>query len=258
MFTTLLESRRVRARSITGSAMSAISAGAHIAFLTLAVAVTSAGRWLPDPAALDEVVAYGPAEAEGVLYVPLLSPEPATGSGARRAVRGARVRRLVAPLAVPPSIPEVPEVDLSTVVVVDVAAHLFDFGRLAEGPDGPAGRQGGGGLRNAIADAVGGRQAGPFLPSMVERTVLPFADNPPPEYPRSLLSARIEGQVLVRFVVDTAGRVDPASMRVLESTNNLFARAVRAVLPRLQFLPAQFLGRNVDSVVEQSFRFEVR
>ena len=261
MFTTLLESRRVRARSITGSAL---SVAAHIALLTLAVATTSDGRRLRDPAALDEAVAYeSPAGAEVVAYVWLRSAEPAISSDARRAVRGARipptrVRRRVAPLEVPSAIPEVPEVDLSTAVVVDVAAHLLDFTLLAEGPNGPAGQEGRGALRDAIADAVGGRRAGPFLSSEVERLVLPFADNPRPEYPRSMLSARIGGQVVVRFVVDSAGRVDPASMRVLQSTNNHFARAVRTVLPRLHFRPAQLLGRNVDVVVEQAFRFEVR
>ena len=259
MFTTLLESRRVRARSVTGSAL---SAAAHIALLALAVALTSAGRRLRDPAALDEAVAYeSPAGAEVVAYVWLRSAEPAISSDARRAVRGARilpprVRRRVAPLEVPSAIPEVPEVDLSTAVVVDVAALVLDvdFTLLAEGPDGPAGREGSG----AIGDAVGRRRAGPFLPSEVERLVLPFADNPRPEYPRLMLSARIGGQVVVRFVVDSAGRVDPASMRVLQGTNKHFARAVRAVLPRLHYRPAQLLGRNVDAVVEQAFRFEVR
>jgi len=257
MFTTLLESRRVRARSITGSAL---SAAAHIALLALALALTSAGRRLRDPAALDEDEAYvSPAGAEAVAYVWLRSAEPATSSDARRAVRGARIlprraRRLVAPLEVPSAIPEVPEVDLSTVVVVDVAAHLLDFASFVEGPNGPAGREGSG----AIGDAGGGRRVGPFRSSEVERLVLPLADNPRPEYPRSMLSARIEGQVLVRFVVDSAGRVDPASMRVLQSTNRHFARAVRAVLPELHFRPAQLLGRNVDMIVEQAFRFEVR
>jgi len=260
MFTTLLESRRVRARSIAGSAL---SAAAHIALLALAVAITSAGRRLPDPAHDEDEAYESPAGAEVVAYVWLRSAEPAMSSDARRAVRGARIlptraRRLVAPLEVPSAIPEVPEVDLSTAVVVDVAAHLLDFTLLVEGPNGLAGHEGRGALRDAIADAVGGRRAGPFLPSEVERLVLPLADNPRPEYPRSMLSARIGGQVVVRFVVDSAGRVDPASMRVLQSTNNHFADAVQAVLPRLHFRPAQLLGRNVDMVVQQAFRFEVR
>ena len=51
-----------------------------------------------------------------------------------------------------------------------------------------------------------------------------------PRYPESLRLAGIEGHVLVQFKVDTLGMVDPASVKFLSSTHDLFSRAVREAL----------------------------
>ena len=52
-----------------------------------------------------------------------------------------------------------------------------------------------------------------------------------PRYPESLRQAAIDGRVLVRFAVDTVGRIDMSSVTVLASTHDLFTRAVRDALP---------------------------
>ena len=44
------------------------------------------------------------------------------------------------------------------------------------------------------------------------------------EYPRELQAADIQGSVLLRFVVDTMGRVEPSSVEVLSSTREGFER----------------------------------
>ena len=65
------------------------------------------------------------------------------------------------------------------------------------------------------------------------------------------------GQVRVRFVIDTTGALDPRTVRIVASTDERFTRAVRAVLPRLRFLPAESGGTKVAALSEQSFAFVV-
>ena len=70
-----------------------------------------------------------------------------------------------------------------------------------------------------------------------------------------LRSASIEGEVLVRFVVDNQGRVEAASIRILETTHSAFADAVRRWLLRSRYAPAEVAGRPVRQLVEQRVSF---
>jgi protein TonB len=79
-----------------------------------------------------------------------------------------------------------------------------------------------------------------------------------PRYPESLRQAGVDGRVLVRFVVDTLGSVDMNSVQVLESTHDLFTRAVRAVLGNLRFKPAESRGHRVRAMAEMPFEFQIR
>ena len=65
-----------------------------------------------------------------------------------------------------------------------------------------------------------------------------------PAYPALLRSAGVAGAVLVEFVVDTLGRVEPGSLRLVHADHELFAASVRDVAPRLRFLPAEAQGRQ--------------
>ncbi|MDQ6828838.1 MAG: energy transducer TonB, partial [Gemmatimonadota bacterium] len=60
-----------------------------------------------------------------------------------------------------------------------------------------------------------------------------------------------------QFNVDTAGRAEPASFKVLKSTNDLFTSSVRNVLPQMRFYPAETGGRKVRMVVQQPFVFKL-
>ena len=81
--------------------------------------------------------------------------------------------------------------------------------------------------------------------------------NSVPRYPEMLRQAGIEGRVLVRFVVDTNGRVDPRDIQVLESTNELFTAAVRAALPNFRFTPSVVRGQRVAALAEMPFEFTI-
>ena len=78
-----------------------------------------------------------------------------------------------------------------------------------------------------------------------------------PRYPESLRAAGLGGRVLVQFTVDTLGGVDPQAVRVLESTHELFSRAVLEVLPRYRFVPAEVNGRRLRMVAQMPFEFTI-
>jgi TonB family protein len=78
-----------------------------------------------------------------------------------------------------------------------------------------------------------------------------------PAYPDSLQRAGIDGSVMARFVIDTTGHVEIATVTVLESTNKQFTESVLAALPRMLFRPAVLNGRKARQVVEVPFKFRV-
>ncbi len=78
-----------------------------------------------------------------------------------------------------------------------------------------------------------------------------------PIYPRHLMSNGIEGYAAMRFVVDTLGRVEAGSVRVLDATHPEFAAAVRAAMPGMKFTPARMGNRPVRQLAEQLFRFQI-
>ncbi|MBX3173197.1 MAG: TonB family protein [Gemmatimonadaceae bacterium] len=79
-----------------------------------------------------------------------------------------------------------------------------------------------------------------------------------PAYPRELMQAGIEGYAAMRFVVDSMGRVDLSSVRVLQTTHPEFAAAVKAAMPGMRFTPARLGDRPVRQLAEQLFAFQIQ
>ncbi len=79
----------------------------------------------------------------------------------------------------------------------------------------------------------------------------------PPRYPDLLRRGGVEGHVLVRFMVDTTGRVDLASVEIVESTHDLFTAAVRAALPALRFAPATVGNQKAKALAMMPFLFQL-
>jgi protein TonB len=77
----------------------------------------------------------------------------------------------------------------------------------------------------------------------------------PPMYPPELRAVGMEGEVVVQFVVDTMGRAEMRTFRVLRSTHSAFDQAVRDALPLMRFEPARLGGRLVRQVVQEPFTF---
>ena len=78
-----------------------------------------------------------------------------------------------------------------------------------------------------------------------------------PRYPAELLEKRIEGQVIVQFVVDTTGRADPGSFVVVVSSHPEFGQSVRDALPGMRFSPARIGALKVRQLVELPFTFTI-
>ncbi len=70
-----------------------------------------------------------------------------------------------------------------------------------------------------------------------------------PQYPLQLRQARVEGRVLLRFVVDESGRVDPASMAVVSATHSRFESPARQAMATCRFRPARMADRAVRVTV---------
>lgn len=79
-----------------------------------------------------------------------------------------------------------------------------------------------------------------------------------PRYPDALQRTGVEGRVEVEFVVDERGRVDMKSVRVIDSTHELFTRAVRNALGGMRFSPARINGVAVRQFVRLPVVFQIR
>jgi protein TonB len=80
---------------------------------------------------------------------------------------------------------------------------------------------------------------------------------PPPRYPESLRAAGVDGRVIVQFVVDTLGIIEPASVKIILSSHDFFTRSVEAVLPRYRFVPSEVNGRRVRALAQMPFEFHL-
>lgn len=83
---------------------------------------------------------------------------------------------------------------------------------------------------------------------------------PEPRYPRMLKDAGIEGDVLTEVVIDSDGRVDRATITIVESSHHGFDGAVIEMYrdARCVFRPGRVAGQPVRVLVRQSTAFRIR
>src|SRR6266436_1634131 len=68
---------------------------------------------------------------------------------------------------------------------------------------------------------------------------------PPLDYPPALRHAGLQGRVTVQAVIDTLGRAEPASLKVVTHPNTAFDQSARAYVLQAVFRPARVKGRAV-------------
>lgn len=81
---------------------------------------------------------------------------------------------------------------------------------------------------------------------------------PVPRYPEMLRQAGIEGVVLLEFVIDTSGRVEDSSIKILQSTNRAFEGPARDVIRRSLYRPGRVRGQAVRVLVQQQIGFTIQ
>lgn len=78
-----------------------------------------------------------------------------------------------------------------------------------------------------------------------------------PVYPPRMLAERRSGFVRAEWVVTEFGEADTTTLRILESSDPEFTRAVRDALPFMRFRPARIGRRPVRLLVQQPFYFQI-
>jgi protein TonB len=230
VFNNLIESGPKQKKGIGGSVASTL---AHAAIVFgMIVATKNVGETIAAEA--EQVTKFVVEEKK--------EPEPEPEKPPPDAVAAPPIAKGFQVLTAPVDIPDViPEIDLSKKLTNEA-----DF----------SGRGVAGGVASGV---VGGsvpvNQDQPFFDFQVEKPVAPIPGSGSPRYPEILLSAGVEGQVLGQFVVDTLGRVESGSFKVIRSDHDLFTAAVRSALPAMRFLPAEVGGRKVKQLVQQPFVF---
>ena len=231
MFDQLLETKPKKQRSTGGTVISIIL---HTVLIAAAVVLTK-----KTADALET-----PKEEKVVLAETKKEPEPEKPKEQPKE----QVVAQVAPpkgfqvLTPPIDVPDViPDVDLTR-----KATDADDFsgkgvqGGIAKGVEGGTGP--------VISDQ-------PYFDFQVEKAAAGIPGSGNPAYPEMLKSSGVEGEALVQFIVDTTGRAELGSFKVLRASHDAFGQAVRSALPRMRFLPAEIGGRKVRMLVQQPFAF---
>jgi protein TonB len=235
MLHVLPESRRRSRRSTRGLVVSVVL---HTAVIGAAVAGTA--RATLAPLKPDEHVAYVTPPPPPAPAAP--TPPPTAAHVAPRAVAAPAAPPLPAPIEVPdvippPGTPTLPD---------DFLERRASGAPSLVGPPGA----GSGGALLPPSDGV-------FSAPTVEREVVPLG-NAAPRYPEALRTAGVEGEVIAEFVVDTTGRVEPATVTIVRGAHPLFETAVRDALRRMRFRAAEAGGRRVRQLVRQPFTFSLK
>lgn len=83
------------------------------------------------------------------------------------------------------------------------------------------------------------------------------SDQQPAIYPPELRDIGAEADIDVSFVVDTTGRADMSTFKVVSATNPQFVAAVRDGVARAKFRPAEIAGRKVRQIMPWATTFSI-
>jgi len=103
--------------------------------------------------------------------------------------------------------------------------------------------------RDSIADQVYSEQIVDKRPDIV--SALPL------DYPQALRLAGLQGRVIVQAVIDTMGRAEPASLKIVERPYPGFEASARDYVLHAVFRPARVKGRAVRVLVRIPIDYKV-
>ena len=96
-----------------------------------------------------------------------------------------------------------------------------------------------------------------FMESVVEERP-EVLSGPALNYPDLLRQAGVQGRVLVQAIIDTSGRAEPPSVKVIQSPNPGFDQPAKNYVLRALFRPARVHGRAVRVLVNLPIDFKVK
>src|SRR5881409_757658 len=102
-----------------------------------------------------------------------------------------------------------------------------------------------------------GRDADPVYAEAAVDEPAEIVSAPPLEYPPALRHAGLQGRVTVQAVIDTLGRAEPASLKVIARPNTAFDQSARAYVLHAVFRPARIKGRAVRVLITVSVDYRI-
>lgn len=232
MFGTLLESRTKRRRRLGGAA---VSVAAHLSIIGAITTTTIHGRTVKPERPPTVVIQFShPAPPPPK---PVNEPVARTTIAIATSFSPITIHHVDAPRTIPIDLPPI-DSSFGTTSDSIVIGHGGSSSPLARDIIGDDGRNG------------SNEWSGAELQTRVVTSARP-------RYPESLQRAAIDGSVLVRFAIDTTGRIDMGSVTIVSSTHELFTRAVRDALQGFRFRPAVMGGHRVRALAEMPFEFQI-
>jgi len=99
----------------------------------------------------------------------------------------------------------------------------------------------------------------PYMEAVVEERPETIAGTcVPPRYPPVLQQAGMQGRVMIEFIVDTLGRAERGSLRVVNSFHPLAESPARETVTSCRFRPGRIQGRAVRVRVQIPINFTIQ
>ncbi len=96
-----------------------------------------------------------------------------------------------------------------------------------------------------------------FMEAIVEEKPAVLS-GPTLQFPELLRQAQIQGRVLVQAIIDTLGRAEPPSVKVLQSPNPGFDQSAKSYVTKALFRPARVHGRAVRVLIQIPIDFRLK
>ncbi|HVF39852.1 MAG TPA: TonB family protein [Gemmatimonadaceae bacterium] len=237
MFNQLIESQPKKQKMAGGTLFSIVLHSA----LGIAAVVATARAGIADDKTKNEKIQFVEMKKEPPPPKPKEPPPPPPKDVVVKAPPPKGFQVLRAPVDIPIKIPDI---DLSKKVTDEA-----DFS--GKGVKGGVAK----GVEGGVPQKIDDNQT--YFEFQVEKPVAQIPGTGAPRYPDALRSSGVEGEVQAQFVVNEDGKAETSTFKVLKTTNELFANAVRAALPNMRFYAAEVGGKKVKQLVQQSFQFKL-
>jgi len=223
VFDTLIESKRKKNRK-KGLGVGFVSLSIHAAIIAAAVAATLHAGQADHAVKVDTAMVYLEQHQE---------QKPPEQQPVQLDVQLKGFQTVVAPDIIPTNIPP-----------VNLQEHFDPKDYSGTGVEGG----------DSTGIVPSGNEA--FMEAIVEEKPSVLS-GPQPQYPELLRQAGIQGRVMVQAIIDTTGRAEPASLKIIASPNPGFDQSAKNYVLKALFRPARVHGRAVRVLINIPIDFKI-